>query len=503
MGVGLLIIDDEQMICRGLKHIIEQVRGDQIDWIRTTTSPRDAICIAAAELPDVVITDIKMDEMSGLELIQRMRREAAPLAQYIVVSGYDDFHLVREALQLHAIDYLIKPAKTADLTNAISDAAERAAAEKRERRDNAATKADLRQSFLAELLTQFVANRPPARQTIGRMGRVLADHAPLSGVQCGFIETADPDRDVVPLLRAATSQTEPSELVVTTTPTAGPVIAFAVASTAENVKLVFDAFEKHLRAIIRRANEETGHRIVATLSSVAGDVALFGSIFVEGNDARILKLFEEAPVLRWPLPGPRLSEKTTRQWRVDLAQRFRNMQFDAVQETLDTLFSDTGLQDAGPLGVSQLIELVEDVVREEADSTCDLRRAFDGWELREMARACFQNAYDRQQPDHHSLRARVESYVMRHLDGNLTMQLVAESVGLSYSYFSSLFKQTVGLSFSDYLLQVRMDEARRMLQAGHLTIQEISFRVGYRSAKHFSRVFRGYFGMTPSQARTR
>lgn len=98
---------------------------------------------------------------------------------------------------------------------------------------------------------------------------------------------------------------------------------------------------------------------------------------------------------------------------------------------------------------------------------------------------------------HHAVRL-ARRYIRIHFQEQITLESVSESVGLTSSYFSNLFKKEMGIGFARYLINVRMDEAKELLRETNLSVAEICRRVGYNDAKHFSHIFEETSGMRPS-----
>ncbi len=107
------MVDDEKTIRNGIKKLLEDViTGYKVIW--EASNGFEALEILTIEVPDIIITDIRMPNMSGIDFI-RLAREKLPLTPIIVLSGYDDFIYVREALKLGVKDYLLKPISRSDL----------------------------------------------------------------------------------------------------------------------------------------------------------------------------------------------------------------------------------------------------------------------------------------------------------------------------------------------------------------------------------------------------
>ena len=93
----------------------------------------------------------------------------------------------------------------------------------------------------------------------------------------------------------------------------------------------------------------------------------------------------------------------------------------------------------------------------------------------------------------------VEYIEAHYMQNDLTLNCVAHEVGLSPTYFSSLFKKETGKCFSDYLNHVRIEQAKRLLCCTSKMIYEIAFEVGFQDYRYFSQIFKKYTGQTPRQ----
>jgi len=92
-------------------------------------------------------------------------------------------------------------------------------------------------------------------------------------------------------------------------------------------------------------------------------------------------------------------------------------------------------------------------------------------------------------------------YLAEHLEEDLDMARVANSVNLNYSYFSGWFRDATGQNFSDYLVRLRVDRARKLLADPAVTVAEAARQVGYPDARTFSKAFHRITGLTPTEGR--
>lgn len=119
MGMQILVVDDDDLICQNVKSKLQRLLGSKgACELFTAHTAVEAELIAEKKEPDVIITDLNMPGISGLELIKHVKKHA-PHTRIFVLSGYDDYDLVREAFLNGADDYLLKPVDINELEKKI------------------------------------------------------------------------------------------------------------------------------------------------------------------------------------------------------------------------------------------------------------------------------------------------------------------------------------------------------------------------------------------------
>ena len=116
----LLIVDDEPMICEGLEAYAKRFWKDTMEWVRTASGGEAAWKSIQEEAPDILITDIRMPHGSGIELLERIRRQELEI-KAIVLSGYSDFEYVRDMARLGIENYLLKPVNEDELVSTVNN----------------------------------------------------------------------------------------------------------------------------------------------------------------------------------------------------------------------------------------------------------------------------------------------------------------------------------------------------------------------------------------------
>ena len=91
----------------------------------------------------------------------------------------------------------------------------------------------------------------------------------------------------------------------------------------------------------------------------------------------------------------------------------------------------------------------------------------------------------------------MKKYIQGHFAENLLLEDIVSAADLSYSYGSSMFKKETGITITQYLTQVRMEEAQRLIRETNLTINEVACKVGYTDTRYFSKLFIKTVGIKP------
>lgn len=92
-------------------------------------------------------------------------------------------------------------------------------------------------------------------------------------------------------------------------------------------------------------------------------------------------------------------------------------------------------------------------------------------------------------------------YIEENYDKDLNMAVVSNYISMNYSLFSYVFKQYTGSNFVNYLKDLRMKEAKRLLEETDLRVNEISQKIGYDNEKHFMKTFKSVCGVSPTEYR--
>ncbi|MFW5684191.1 MAG: response regulator transcription factor [Spirochaetota bacterium] len=487
--MNLLIVDDEKIICEGLRTLVERLELPDLTSIRTSYRADDALQIAAEFQPDVLITDIRMPGKSGLELIAEMRT-IQPHVRPIVVTGHDDFELVREALRLETIDYLLKPATRDGGRRAI----ERAFAEVRLEGASRDREADERIRYFDSVMDAawpwFAEGTSLTDQTVSYLETTLRDRIGLDQfvVMTFEHELGDHEFHARSILERIATEGAARLWRLRDQPADAAAIAVLATGGAEAAREIMTRIEEATLATSGLHCSLAGpRRSLRALPGLRRDSEL----------ARVGKLSDGARVYHAPeAPAP----ATYDGWLESHALKVVVWLMEDRQDDAEPS-EELARAASSPLRLVALWHELERALRTSTgrqDLTLPTVTRFYRVEdainaLREAVRPSRTEYSD----EEHAVVRQARNFVGEHFHEQHTMQDVAARLGVSYAYFSTLFKQHTGETYSHYLTRVRMEQARRLLEEVRIPVAEVATRVGYLYPKHFTRAFKKYWGVSP------
>ena len=464
--------------------------------------------------PDILLTDIRMPFMDGMELCAQVKR-VLPWIGVVILSGYDDFAYARQAISLGVKEYLLKPITADELGEALKRVAARITEERRAaslRRDAASGNPFLREKLLASLFTEE-GDRFEDEQLMRQMRAMGVNLAAGCYV---VIDIAFPLKDEA-RVRAREALSALAEASGGSVFTCGMPHGARALVLGDNER---DAEERAYSFAASAAHLPQLESCDQLLLSIGETVTDYFEIRKSMQSARHVR---HAAVGRGGgrriIGVGELDDETTSLNSLELSPLYERLQY-APAEELDAILADyadllgSGAEGRelalGYLRIAAVIAARQIV----SDAGADPQRVLDEGRIAEALRAegieavrallneamACRDRSGRGQGQTPVARAR-RFLSRRYSDPNLMLQDVAGEVGMSQSHFSTVFAQETGLTFTQYLTALRIGKAKELLSATAMRSSEIAFAVGYNDAHYFSYMFKKQTGMTPSEYR--
>lgn len=523
---SVIIVDDELIARLGLKSLIPW-KDYGYEIIGEAENGQQALELAECLHPDILFCDMKMPVMDGPELIRGLKALQSP-PQVIATSAYDEFHYVRQALKEGACDYLLKSELEPEgLLHALESASSRLAADTFSHHSFPKEHLKLlREHFLEDLFS----GKSLPDSYIQNQQKLLDIQLPADSCYCISLKILPPENEALKLSELKETM---EEVLSDTLKNYGShlllmegddhaLIAIwphADLNTLSDRDFLFscgEGLEQMISMVFNCACHMGASRSCASLLELpAGRL--------QALDAMEKSIFNKTAFSLYSSHfGSTHTEfvRTLETELKDTEQALETMDSKKIRKAFDSLIHKINLLEAEDhkylLGVCQtLIFIANRQVSEHSIDSCQIWE-FDPapyetvsgfrnrWQYCRWIQQLSASLLQAINPEQENQRIIIEAkkYIRTHYASALSLDFMADYLGLSPNYFSKIFKKYAGTGFIDYLTDLRLKKAEELLKTGNYKIYEISSLVGYENPTYFSRIFKKKFGYSPYQAKT-
>jgi two-component system response regulator YesN len=508
--IKLLIVDDEPIEREGLKAILQHGIPDLA--IELARNGKAALEMVPQLQPDLILMDIKMPGMSGLEAVERIRA-MHPGIKFIMVTAYDTFEYARRAIKLGVKDYLLKPSKAAEIVETVGRVIREIEAERREREAGRQAR---------DALTKMM---PVVEADV--VTQLLFDHVH--------------DVHLNELLRLLGVETMREAFVLLVSVNAGPSADAFYLGLKEKIRELGCGWVGAMsgRQIPIVVFREAGKSYRAQASSIVqkllalqnrwpGTECFIGIGSPCASPDHIRQSYQEAlvasadPTLpaRYRFYGdfpasargrPSCPDKETEKRLLD---HIRTGQWERVEEIVTEVIhhlekTGTGLVEAQ----QRALEMLWIVYRALQEMGIEAEKPLFSFQVRDyrQLRAETKGLLGRLRHEVTELQRQlgpdvagaIKRFIVEHCQEDISLETISRQVRLSPYYISKVFKEQTGVNYIDFLTECRVEKAKALMSDPNLSLKEIAIEVGYRDPNYFSKVFKKTCGISPTQYRKR
>lgn len=526
----MIVVDDEAWIRERLVHTIDWGKLG-IGFLHEATCGEEALALAAEVQPDLILTDIRMPRMDGLELIERLKEQRLA-AKVVIISGFSDFEYAKKALSLGASDYILKPVEDDDLLDVVARCLEQIETDRR--KEALLKKADdqvnkrlplLKEMLFSKLIMGHKPDEPKLREALNDFGLknkglchaclVLQVPEPEA-----FPPENKPDANFTQfvlrnLLQDFLPNVCENEIVFTHADEVVCIVSSFEEKDDELARACLTMFED-IRKIVHKI---VGSTVIIGLGGAVRDLL---DIPISYRQAKQMLLHGYLDTGRSKevksAVGPHKSGGYRLYDTEALINHIRVGNKVAALASLDQIVRENrGIR---PIDLKFIyIDIVNSLVRTAVEGNGAAK------DFSQFCLHFFELLQQSQSPDEiHGLlgdtitkiidflehsqskkrRKVIEKaleYMELHYPEELNLNAVAERFYLNASYFSKIFKEGLGVSYTKYLMEFRVNKAAELMSDPTLKIYEISRRVGYEDVQYFTKMFKSIKGVTPGQYR--
>lgn len=525
MSYTVIIADDEPLVLAGLQSLIPwSETGFEISAQARNGGQLEELI--RKEHPDLVITDIKMPVKSGLEVMNDLAAEEFPLPEFILLTSFEEFALVKEAISLGAVDYLVKlELNEENLKSSLSRAAERI--QRKKARDDGQVRITGRQLLQDQFfIRQFFAIADediPVSEQISTLGLELDYQLFLVCILTfpTLIECQDKEKAISQYNGALRIYQETvSRYVHCYTVALDPGSAAMILCFTEAMKA---GYRSYTVTAMSAAREGVRNFLSIPSYCAAGisidNIRLLSESFSSGK-AISSSCSETSPVLFAEYSEYRNArnkeEADFSLEREQLRKAFSEVNATALKEGIydaARIMKEDGYSRIAAIDTaSDILYMVMNLLPDGKEIPSRIFTSPSGYRilyqlgtsaevaswLETLADGTAEILTERKQDYRLQIITRIQSYINENITRRLTLSEIASLFGYSQGYLSSLFSRYAGVSFVDYVTDCKIAKAKELMTSGETRIYEVAEKLGFESAFYFSKVFKKVTGISPS-----
>lgn len=537
--IKVFLVEDEMVIRRGIKNSIDWEKEGYI-FCGEASDGELAYPMIIKEKPDILITDIRMPFMDGLELCKLVKKEL-PNIKILILSGYDEFDYAKEAIRLGVTEYLLKPISSGKLLEALNGVSESIRREKEDK--------DLVRKYMEEMRENTEHEKQKFFEQMIAGNLSMAD-----ALETGKKYEMNLSAGMYNLLLFRFTLGEENRK-------SGELLGeaeYAIEKLTERLEYVFE-FQRGVEGwafLLMADNEEQMSERVKELSKDLEEImknystiAYFGGI---GQPVARLRELEEsfreaerALAARFTMELNRIIsvedirmaqnvdtlddieitsfgeiEKT----RTMLEKFLNNGAEDEIDEFVDVYINELPEENLKSVLMRQYIimdayivmmsfcEKIEGIEGEMQAQSEELKNSMKTIQTLEEIKNYIRMLLKKIIGVRDTISGRRYSDIIEiakdqirktYMSDEISLNTIAAEVGMSPNYFSSIFSKEMGKTFVEYLTEIRMDRAKELLMCSSMKTSEIGYEVGYKDPHYFSYIFKKTQNCTPKEFRAR
>lgn len=497
----ILIADDEQHIRNGLKFSLDWERL-KIDKVFTAEDGEEALEVCRREKPEIILTDIRMPGLDGLELAKKAT-ETYGTKKVLIMSGHSEFSYAQSAIRIGAVDYLLKPIKLEELENTLGKIVDDILEERK--------KEDL---FFADILEEMIAGRAPGKD---EEQKILEKYKNMGEVFCVILRA---DR-----VYAGSEKNSSRQRAAEIAADLEQRNFYPLIRDKEELTLMWKAGDYQERSTYKGM-------IISALTSVCkSDIQWSAGVSMTGSFSQLSTLYEQAcNALKCRLFMEKekiifyedICRKTHEKVyfsREEIRRQISGLQAGKIQKVISGVFekfranqciNKNEVQEFCITFKNQLLDILRDKgieIKElleknsalfEKQMDYDVLSSYESW-LQDCCYLILKGVSSLTGKQHSTAVRKAIVYVNQNYSHDITLAAIAEDVQKSMNYFCYIFKKDTGMNFNEYLNTVRINKAKELLRTSEFMVYEISEMVGYHDYSYFAKVFKRMCGCSPSE----
>ncbi len=515
----LLIVDDESIEREAIRYIVS--KSDlAIDTVEEAKDGYHALSQAADVDPDIVLLDIRMPGLDGLE-VGRILRKQKPTIKIIYMTAFDSFDYAKEAIKIGVEEFIVKPAPIDKTIEILATCIQKLDEDERLKRQQENLEVKLIQisGYLESEFVNSVVNGEIDEQQAGDYLNFM-----LSEFKEGFgvvIEIGDDYSHGSLLHRNMVKKRFVEKLTILLKENVkflmnqvkNTIYILVFGYDSDKKKTIVRTIEDEIDLVTEEINEQLAIPIFYGFGKPCSQISSMWKSFARAKAASRDMMMEKAEndeELTTPLSGMDYKEH---ELCISIFKGEEAEMKRIADEILDNIVYANNDINAIRLKLYEFVILLNRYLNKESQQKHavpnyifdDLKDIESRGEARNYIHRYLVGILEEIDEQKDSKTTNVLDHAIEYIESNyqqgITLEDVAFEIGFSTYYFGKMFKKTYKTSFTDYLTDVRIRKAKELLRNPGITVKDITYEVGYMDPNYFTRVFKKHEGVTPTEYR--
>ncbi|WP_088067371.1 response regulator [Gottfriedia luciferensis] len=503
----LLIVDDEPLEREGLELMISRSMPNQFQFEQAENG-RIAIEKSIEYQPHIIFMDIKMPGIQGLEAVSVIKQKL-PDTKIFIVTAYDYFTYAQEAISLGVKDYILKPAKREHIISLLQKMTSEIEEDHKKRLQELESIENL--SLIRPLTenecTLMLMFNTVQELNVNQLSRILGfeievGYANVIKFPKEILQDEKEQRRIYECVRHFMKSSR--DCLVSPVVDGQLVVFIPVESNQEENHQKLVLYEDALKTIEYIENQ-TSYKTLIGIGSVKQGIEGLRQSYNEAFNASV----ECDDLTRVRLFSEKFSLSISDEEKQTLIENFRKADLEELLNQFKQLFEGFINHDVTQVR-AELSSLFNEIVQSLRNSSIEVEKFHipdidEIDQLRKIVEQQIINLVTKVEREkeikmnHMMVLAR--EYIAHHFIEDISLEQVANYLKLNSFYFSKLFKKQTGETFSDYLMNMRINKAIQLMEKRELSLKEICYQVGYNDPNYFSRVFKKCTNESPKEFR--
>lgn len=527
MKFKVVVIDDKPFIRTA---IIKTIDWDSLGCFVAgeATDGTEGREIILKTQPDIIITDIKMPGLSGLELVEFVK-PSLPSSKVILITGYQEFEYAQKAVKLGVFDFILKPISNKELYDVVARAVNEIKKELERKKvlEKSAKIEKLYKSSLPDLQRKMILDRINGIEPSGENS-----HVGFEDINCNT------DRYFLVLLKSESVSTQDRKYlfdkVVSCAHARKQLYNIEILDVIIGNDLVFVMFfkeaisakkaklnaERYLNSINHEISQDICDKYHITVSSLYTSMNHLNQAYTEASSIMNTHFFENTRGIKFSESetSHKVLEKTSIISDLDsFYEILEQPENQEIAERLETLVQNIGIFSNGDIFIAKTllseicITTARYYYRKSGNETgltktvdeilSDISRLQDITQAVNYLKEFICNIKSRQmaESNYSLIVQKVIKYIGDHYWEDISLKKVAELFSTNASYLSRLIKKETGENYVDIVSRTRIEVSKKLLKDPQNRINEVAEAVGYKDYAYFYQVFKKFEGISPSE----